>query len=128
MSIEAGVLLDLDCQPIFWHLPKDRTGGSLPDSRELWDQIWNNRARILGFAHTHPGSGVPGPSYEDLTTFAAIETALGKRLVWWVVSSDSFIELCWIGPDKLGYALGPAVYEPECFSRLRTESEYGGQL
>lgn len=132
MSIEAGVLVDLDCNPIFWHLPKDRTGGSLPDSRELWDQIWNNRDRVLGFAHTHPGSGRPEPSYEDVTTFAAIEMALGKRLVWWIVSSDSYVDMCWLGPDKLRYGIGPCMYEPECFARLREESQYqnleGGAL
>jgi len=124
MSIEAGVLVDLDCEPIHWHLPRDRNTGALPDSRQLWDIIWENRERVLGFAHSHPGSGLPGPSHEDVTTFAAIEAALGKRLVWWITSADNFVELCWVGPHKLAYGRGPAMYEPTWMQRLRVESEY----
>lgn len=124
MSIEAGVLVDLDCEPIHWHLPAGRHGGALPDSRELWDIIWANRDRLLGFAHSHPGSGTPGPSHEDLTTFAAIEAALGKRLVWWITSQDTFVELCWVGPQRLAYGRGPGLYTPMWMGRLREESEY----
>lgn len=124
MSIEAGVLVDLDCEPLFWHLPVNRGGASLPDSRPLWDTIWENRDRILGFAHSHPGYGMPGPSYEDVTTFAAIEAALGKRWVWWITSADSFVELCWVGPGKLDYKQGPNLYKPMWMDRLRDESHY----
>lgn len=136
MSIEAGVLVDLACEPIYWHLPLDRSGGALPDSRPLWDVIWENRERLLGFAHSHPGSGIPGPSHEDVTTFAAVEAALGKRLVWWITSADSFVELCWAGPGKLDYDTGSwppyhqwaACYFGQPFNaiidRLRKESNY----
>jgi len=124
MSIEAGVLIDLDCEPIYWHLPKNRNTVALPDSRELWDVIWENRERVLGFAHSHPGSGTPGPSYEDLTTFAAIESALGRRLCWWITSDTQFIELCWVGPKKLSYVRGPAMWEPPWMAQLRKESKY----
>jgi hypothetical protein len=87
--MEAGVLLGLDNSPLFWHTPNQRSGGALPDSRDLWEVIWENRAIVTGFAHTHPGSGIPGPSYTDITTFAAIEAALGKHLNWFILSSDS---------------------------------------
>lgn len=103
MSIEAGVLIDLNYEPLHWHLPANRNGVSLPDSRPLWNIIWENRDRIVGFAHSHPGLGVPGPSYEDVTTFAAIEAALGVRLAWWIISADSLAEFRWIGPDRLKY-------------------------
>lgn len=103
MSIETGVLVDLDGEPIFWHQPQGRNVGYLPDSRELWDVIWENREAISGFAHSHPGSGVPGPSEEDVTTFAAVEAALGRRLTWWITSADHVIALAWQGPDRLGY-------------------------
>jgi hypothetical protein len=124
MSIEAGVLVDLDCEPIYWHLPENRSGGSLPDSRPLWDVIWKNRENLLGFAHSHPGRGLPGPSHEDVTTFAAIEAALGERLIWWIVSEDSWTEFCWIGPGRLGYRMGPNVWQPPWVERLRVESGY----
>ena len=87
--MEAGVLLGHNNSVIHWHTPNERSGGALPDSRDLWDIIWQNRAIVTGFAHTHPGSGVPGPSHTDITTFAAIEAALGKHLNWFILSSDS---------------------------------------
>lgn len=91
--LESGVLLGIDNKPFYWHLPKDRSGGCLPNSKPLWDIIWENKETITGFAHTHPGKGYPAPSYEDKTTFIAIENALGKHLNWYILSSDSQI-LC----------------------------------
>jgi hypothetical protein len=90
---EAAVLLDLDGQPFYWHMPNDRSGGAIPDSRPLWDVIWENRARLRGIAHTHPGYGKLGPSREDITTFDAIERGLGRHLEWWISSGDSLV-LC----------------------------------
>lgn len=107
--MEAGVIVDVLGNPIYWHEPKNRTTASLPDSVELWDAIWKAHViardaeaksifklatvpgAILGFAHSHPGRGMPGPSYEDVTTFAAVERALGRRLRWWIVSEDHFV-------------------------------------
>lgn len=95
--MEAAVLLEFDrvegWLPIFWHTPEGRTAGSLPDSRALWEQIWDARERTIGLAHSHPGSGIPMPSKEDVTTFAAVEMALGKRLFWWITSADHVV-LC----------------------------------
>lgn len=101
--IEAGVVITGE-GPVYWHLPEGRTGGSLPDSRRLWDVLWELRKEhFLGFAHSHPGSGVPGPSHTDITTFAAIELGLGRRLAWWITSADRVILLTWIGPEKHKY-------------------------
>lgn len=86
--IEVGVLFDRDHQPIFWHEPPGRSMVAIPDSRTLWEALWENRERVLGFAHSHPGRGEPSPSHEDLTTFAAVERALGRPLAWWIVSED----------------------------------------
>ena len=91
--MEAGVLLGVDNKVLHWHTPNERSGGALPDSRDLWDIIWENRAIVTGFAHTHPGSGIPGPSYTDITTFIAVEKGLGKHLNWLILSSDSQV-LC----------------------------------
>lgn len=124
MSVEAGVLLNLDCEPIYWHLPEGRHVGALPDSRELWCAIWERREDVLGFAHSHPGLGEPEPSDEDLTTFAAIELALGKRLVWWISSRDQSVEVSWRGPGRLDYSAAPVMYEPDWVSELRTLSRF----
>ena len=104
MSIEAAVIIDVDGLAIHWHEPPGRSAGHLPDSRDLWSIIWEHRDRIAGIAHSHPGSGVPGPSWEDITTFAAIEAALGRRLRWWITSADHVIEVLWHGPENHNYA------------------------
>ncbi len=104
--IEAGAVIDIEGKVIFWHLPPGRSGGSLPDSRTLWEVNWHSfkEGRLLGFAHSHPGSGVPGPSYTDVTTFSAIEAALGTRLLWWITSSDHVVLSRWCG-DRVTRAL-----------------------
>jgi len=103
MSIEVAVVIDKRGHPLHWHLPPGRTGASIPDSRDLWHVLWENRGNLAGVAHSHPGSGLTGPSGTDLTTFAACESGLGLRLNWWITTSDHLIELCWQGPERLRY-------------------------
>ena len=120
--IEAGVIV-VDGQPVYWHSPKGRTGGSLPDSRTLWEVLWIHRkAESLGFAHSHPGSGIPSPSHTDITTFAAVEVGLGRRMVWWITSSDRVIALRWCGPGKHDYE-SEIIEEPVWARTLRKNSE-----
>jgi len=102
--MEAAVVVGLDWEPLYWHVPPGRSSVALPDTRDLWDVIWENRRNLLGIAHSHPGSGVPGPSHEDITTFAAIESGLGRDLRWWITSRDRLIELrCAHGHDLMGW-------------------------
>jgi plasmid maintenance system antidote protein VapI len=86
--IETAFVFDKDGSIIHWHLPPGRTGGSLPDSRGLWDIMWENREILGGVAHTHPWSGQPWPSMTDVTTFSACERALGRRLIWPIITFD----------------------------------------
>lgn len=101
--MEVAVVIDIEGRPIHWHLPPNRSAVSIPDTRDLWEILWENRETLAGVAHSHPGSGVPGPSGIDITTFAACEAGLGKRLRWWITSSDNLIELAWKGPERLNY-------------------------
>lgn len=107
---EVGVLLDTGHKPLYWHVPADRSSGYLPDSQDLWDVIWERRSQLRGFAHVHPGGGVQGPSIVDITTFEAIETALGRKLEWWIVTHDSMSMYNKVGNEKQyacrGYILG----------------------
>lgn len=103
--MEVGVVVGLDGTALHWHLPPGRSGGALPDSRALWDVLWERRAELLGVAHSHPHRGWPAPSWTDVTTFAAIEAALGRRLRWWISSEDRLIVLSWRGPDKFDYGV-----------------------
>jgi hypothetical protein len=121
--IEAGVVLGFDEEPLYWHTPPGRSGGSLPDSRSLWDVLWEHRDDLMGFAHTHPGAGVPGPSHTDLTTFAAVEAGLGVRLLWWIVSSDHVVVLHRVDGN---YVSERVWNEPDWVALLRRLSETEG--
>lgn len=136
MSIEAGVVVSDGGSPIFWHVPYDRSGGALPDSRTLWDVLWENRGIVRGFAHSHPGSGEPYPSSTDTSTFKAIEAALGRRLDWWIVSSDSIVlyrwaedvgEYKWVERGWASTAVHRRASEPCWAEELRERSNYSEQ-
>lgn len=124
--MEAGVVV-VGTQPVYWHLPAGRTTASLPDSRKLWEVFWDLKWEaalgLLGFAHTHPGSGVPSPSWTDLTTFAAVESGLGRRLHWWIASSTHLIVLNWQGPDVHDYHTSIVAEEPVWLHPLRGHAE-----
>jgi hypothetical protein len=119
---EAGVLINLEGEVLYWHLPEDRQSVILPDSPTLWDIIWTNRAYITGFAHSHPGNGWPGPSQMDLTTFKAIEDGIGRNLKWWITSSDHLVVIR-RNPDegegKPKYLIRKLDTEPSWVRKLR---------
>lgn len=135
MFRETGLVLDHQGLIIYWHLPVGRTGGSLPEAPELWDFVWANRKNVSGIAHSHPGAGTPGPSYTDVTTFAAFEAALGRPLDWWITTSDSVglfrwegtdWATRWNGPERLSYrphAMPGSGVDPSWVSELRRASE-----
>lgn len=84
--IETALVFDKLGQTLYWHEPKGRSGGALPDDVTLWDFLWEHRNEIGGVAHTHPWDGDAYPSHTDVTTFAAIEQGLGRKLIWPVVT------------------------------------------
>ncbi len=94
MSIEAAVVIS-GGSPSHWHLPPGRNSVYIPDTRDLWDILWESRSSVDGVAHTHPGSGWPSPSKTDLTTFEAVEKGLGRRLSWWILSRTHCVLLQW---------------------------------
>jgi hypothetical protein len=91
--------------------------------------MWEHRKNLGGFAHSHPGSGVPTPSYEDVTTFSAIERGLGQRLFWYITSSDSLALYTYqqVGPDLHEYKGGHTLLEPVWLPQLRHFSNYYNQ-
>tara|TARA_Y100000310_G_scaffold340338_1_gene435731 strand:+ start:4257 stop:4643 length:387 start_codon:yes stop_codon:yes gene_type:complete len=84
--IEVAMVFDVHGKVIHWHLPPGRHAGAIPDSRDLWEVMWENREILGGVAHTHPWHGEPWPSQTDVTTFRACEQGLGKLLLWPVVT------------------------------------------
>jgi len=119
---EAGVVLNRAGQPIYWHVPEDRLVHKIPDSQAIWDFTWANKDEILGIGHSHPGGGIPGPSYEDVTTFSANELGLGRRLEWWITSSDAMVVCRWVGPGKYDYVPIVLTVEPHWADELRRRS------
>jgi len=101
--IEVAVVFDTEGQPIEWYIPPNGSGVYIPDSRSLWDILWDNRERLGGVAHTHPFYGHPGPSQTDETTFSAVERGLGKRLLWPIVTFNEVAIYQW-DPEIVAYA------------------------
>jgi len=84
--IEVALVFNSSGAPIYWHIPSGASGGAIPDSRQLWHVLWDSRGDLGGVAHTHPWNGEAAPSHTDITTFAALEAGLGKRLLWPIVT------------------------------------------
>jgi hypothetical protein len=127
---EAGVLVDFRGNPIYWHLPANRGTVVLPDSRDLWKAFEEKRDRIYGYAHSHPGSGMPAASAEDITSFSAIERGLGRRLVWWIATATDIKHYLWRGPDEYLYRGYADTMVPHGFAwldELRNLSHYDGR-
>jgi hypothetical protein len=62
----------------------------IADSRTRWEAIWAHRDELVELAHSHP-VGPLAFSSEDETTIVALESALGRRLVFSVVAADGMI-------------------------------------
>jgi hypothetical protein len=60
---------------------------ALPDRRSRWEAIWDLREQIVEIAHTHPLGGAAF-STEDQTTMQALDSALGRKLRYAVVTPD----------------------------------------
>lgn len=100
--VETGLVVGHNDKPLWWHAPNDASSGLLPDSRALWEFFSSNWKDIKGFAHTHP-EGCEGPSWTDITTFAAIELGLDLRFEWWIVTEKTVL-VTWKGPGRHDYS------------------------
>lgn len=124
--METALVFDLNGKTIYWHEPAGRTSGSLPDSQDLWDVLWENRHRLGGVAHTHPWNGPAVPSTTDVTTFAAVEKGLGKHLLWPVVTFNDVLYVVRNPLYEQGGAMwtaaGPLTFEVEGIDELRYRS------
>lgn len=125
--LETAVVIGHHGAPLHWHLPPGRGAAFIPDSHILWRVLWAHRDKVHGVAHTHPGRGEPTPSLEDLTTFAAVEAGLGRRLVWYIATEDRLAAFHHSGPERLAYAATPTAALPDTqrwLTTLRARSGY----
>lgn len=87
---------------------------ALPDSRDRWEAIWELRHDLYEIAHSHP-VGPSAFSAEDLSTMAAIDAALGRKLRYSVVAPRTMI----VRADDETFELNP---EPWWAGLLRLAS------
>ncbi|MBK5293864.1 MAG: Mov34/MPN/PAD-1 family protein [Acidobacteriia bacterium] len=73
---------------ILWR--DDGTTHAIADSRARWEAMWNCRAELAEIAHTHP-AGPLAFSNEDETTMQAIWAALGRDVIFSVVTPTAMI-------------------------------------
>jgi hypothetical protein len=66
---------------------------------------------------------VPAPSWEDVTTFSALERGLGRRFDWWIATVDGLVVVRWVGPELHDYRTEPCAESPSWLARLRALSE-----
>lgn len=118
--VEAGLVVSKNGLPLRWHTPNDASGGALPDNRALWEFFRDHWSNIQGFAHSHP-EGCTGPSWTDITTFAAIELGLDLRFDWWIVTRKVAL-VRWAGPDRYDYKVELLDTEPTWAGELRARS------
>jgi hypothetical protein len=124
MTIEAAVVVGLDGeQVLYWHLPPNRNIVALPDSGALFRVFQENKLLMAGGAHSHPGTGWPAPSWEDITTNHCIDTYFGRRYKWWVASMDRLVLVEWGGPGKFDYRVTKVYQEPGWVQELRRLSQ-----
>jgi len=129
--IETAMVFTRTGYPLFWLSPNGCTSSSVPDSEVMWDRIWRNRDCVGGVAHTHPWDGPSGASQTDVTTFAAIEAGLGKRLYWPIVTRTHVNYFAYHNEDH-GYQLVQHVdfrdtnHWFEVIKTLRQLSQIGG--
>jgi proteasome lid subunit RPN8/RPN11 len=124
MSVETAAVV-WDDETVSLHRPEGSSAAAIPDTQSLWDVVSEGKERVSGIAHTHPGRGYPAPSDEDLTTFRAIEKGLGRRIKWWILTSNRSVLLEWSGHGISGYGLREAVpreREPAWMDELRRAS------
>lgn len=102
--IEVALVFDRAGRGFHWHAPPGASRILIPDSRSLWEVLWESRDRLGGVAHTHPDPGGVSPSRTDLTTWSACERALGRRLLWPIATSTEVATWAFAGPGDLDYA------------------------
>lgn len=92
---------------------------ALPDSRTCWEAIWSRRDEIAVIAHSHP-VGPAAFSAEDLSTMAALDSALGRPIRYMVVAPR--VTIAREGSAGDGSATTEVIPEPWWAALLRLAS------
>ena len=79
---------------------------ALPDSRERWEAIWQHRNELVELAHSHP-LGPEQFSAEDTSTMRALDDALGKQLLFSLVTPRQYLLR---GPNDIAVPATPPAW------------------
>jgi len=126
MTIEAAAIISADEKEVLcWHLPEGRSEVGVPDTTSHLLDLLHSSQCMAGTAHSHPGLGVPAPSWEDITTYAAIDKYFRRRFKYWIASMDRAVVVTWCGPRKYDYdvAILDEGKEPGWVTELRRKSQ-----
>lgn len=104
----------LDARGEILHTEEGANAHAVRDSRSRWQRIWELRAELFEIAHSHP-VGPLAFSAEDETTMEAIESGLGREVVFSVVAPGGMLR-------RVGGQDVPVSDEPSWASVLRTLS------
>ena len=72
---------------------------AIPDARERWEAIWSRRELVVEIAHTHPLGGLHFSSTDE-GTMEALDAALGRKLIYSVVTPDAMLRRTWPDPES----------------------------
>jgi proteasome lid subunit RPN8/RPN11 len=86
--VEVATVFDYTGAALYWTSCLESGPTYIPDSRSLWEFLWDRREVVHGVAHSHP-HGMNDPSDTDVTTWRAIEKGLGRKLFWPIVTTSS---------------------------------------
>lgn len=103
---------------IRFHLPPGRTRASIPDSRDLWDIMWQYRRMLGGVAHVHPWEGHASPSGIDTSTWRACEQGLGTLLLWPIATFSEVRCFVWNAVTGEYTEAGPLTHKIHGINRL----------
>ena len=124
---EIALVFDEQGRIIRFHRPPGCTSCGIPDTRSLWETMWEWRERLGGVAHTHPWSGTAGPSQTDVTTWRACEQGLGKLLLWPIVTRSEVGYFVYNRVTGLYCRAGQPTFEISGLGRLLEMSLENGQ-
>lgn len=74
---------------VFW-CDASQSASALPDSRQRWRAIWERKLELSEIAHSHP-LGPATFSNEDESTMSAIQSGLGRRLRFSIVTPEVYL-------------------------------------
>lgn len=123
--LEASCAVDLSENEAICYYEPRYSSVYIPDSQEYWDIVWENKDNIAGIAHSHPGNGIPNPSFNlDIKSFSSLDIGFGRKLKYWIISSTDVVVVQWVGPELYDFKIELETRNLLWIQKLREISHY----